>query len=118
MQKAIAYFFLLITVNVVFFHPMHSVDPDKHLLTDPVNSITEFVVEVCLNIEDVHPGDEREAESAHFNTVKLFQTPGASAIQIVRKNFLLIQQVSYAHAVSVFIQDFIRIATPPPELIG
>ncbi len=118
MQRVIAYFFLLIIVNVVFFHPMSSVDRELHLFSDPVNSLAEFVVEVCLQIEDVHPGDERESESDHFNLSKLFKASGASSMLTVRHNYLLVDQAIAVLPLVITVQDFIRLATPPPEFIA
>lgn len=118
MQRVIAYFFLLIIVNVVFFHPMSSVDRELHLFSDPVNSLAEFVVEVCLQIEDVHPGDERESESDHFNLSKLFKASGASSMLTIRHNYLLVNQAVAARPVVFIFQDFIRLTTPPPEVVA
>lgn len=117
MRTLAAYLFLLISLNVVLFHPMVGIDglmhSDSH---DPVNSITEFVVEVCFNIEDIHPGDEREAESEHFNVVKLLSTFQSDSIQIIRQNFFLENTGIPVIQAAFFSQQYALVHTPPPEL--
>lgn len=117
MRKLIAYFFLAVILNVVLFHPLETMHTNAYLSApDPINSIAEFVMEVCLNIPDTQPGDERETESEHFsNGLKLvggFEIMGCS---IIRQNLIIAELVKISSAVSILSETFISINNPPPE---
>lgn len=117
-RQFIAYFFLAIIFNVVLFHPLETFQYGfKEQEEDPINSMTEFVVEVCLDIEDMQPGDERESESEQFNGLtKLitvfnngFMYRLASDLSFKRPKILLNQEILF------ICKGFLAVFSPPPE---
>jgi hypothetical protein len=105
-------------LNVVAFYavtPIHSV---YDVTDDPVNSVTEFVIEVCFDIQDNLPGDERDAESGFFNLSKLMSTYEVTFICILRQNFLLALIPISAEINSAYPEHYGLVNYPPPETMG
>jgi len=117
MRKLIAYFFLAAILNVVLFHPLETMNTNTYLsVPDPINSIAEFVMEVCLDVQDSHPGDEREAESDHFNsTLKLFSAFENTTGLFARQNLILVEIERLPSNALLLPQAFTTIHNPPPE---
>lgn len=116
MRRLKAYFFLAVILNIVLFHPLETMQSDAYLsVPDPINSITEFVMEVCLDIQDNRPGDERESESDHFNSaIKLFSS-FKNAYLLVRQNLIIAEISNLFSDVTPVLKVFISITNPPPE---
>jgi len=115
MRKLYAYIFLGIMLNVVLFHSMDTPDENAYITTqDPVNSLTEFVIEICFNILDNQPGDERQSESNHFKLAKLVSTTCPLSSTLLRKNYLIHKIVSNSQRLDIS-SVIITITNPPPE---
>jgi|SRR5690606_23025666 hypothetical protein len=118
MRQLIAYFFLSVMLNVVLFHPLETIQHNfSNMENDPINSITEFVMEVCLDIEDTVAGDERETESEHFNVL-------AKLISVFTNGYTFLSkpESNATNRTSVITQEMIFICkgymtvfSPPPE---
>ncbi|MBX2962298.1 MAG: hypothetical protein KF687_07285 [Cyclobacteriaceae bacterium] len=108
------YFFLGITLNVVLFHPLETMSNKVYLsVQDPINSIVEFIVEVCLDAEDNHPGDERESESDHFqHFIKLF---GNENRVVISGSIIESEITTFNARTPLVLSVFISINNPPPE---
>lgn len=115
MRKLYAYIFLAIMFNVILFHSMDTNDKDAFITTqDPINSITEFVIEVCFDILDTQPGDERQAESGHFKLAKLIGTTGPVCSALMRKNYFILN-LTIRSEVYKLPSFSIAVSNPPPE---
>lgn len=116
MRSLKAYFFLAVILNVVLFHPLETTYSNAYLsVPDPVNSITEFVMEVCLDIQDSQPGDERESESDHFSSaIKLFSS-FKNANLLVRQNLVIAEIANLSSNAAPVLKVFISVNNPPPE---
>lgn len=96
----------------------HSVTETKYTSVqneDEINSISEFIIEVTLEIEDQSPGDEREAESEFFNLSKLLSINNPTSVLMSRQN-LLITEIYLPDSYSGILPDsHSAITCPPPE---
>ena len=118
LRQLLAYFFLVIILNVVFFHPLETFQHGfKEYEADPINSMTEFVVEVCLEIEDMQPGDERESESEQFNGfTKLITVFNVGYIDpLSHRISSSSQKLIPKHEVLFICKGFFAVLSPPPD---
>lgn len=116
MHRLKAYFFLGVIINIVLFHPLETMQSDIFLTApDPINSLTELVMEVCLDIQDNQPGDERESESEHFSSaIKLFSS-FKNANLLIRQNLMIAEIANLSSNAAPVLKVFISINNPPPE---
>ncbi|MBX2946117.1 MAG: hypothetical protein KF725_09800 [Cyclobacteriaceae bacterium] len=117
MTKLKVYFFLAVILNVVLFHPLETMYNNAPLsVQDPINSLAEFLMEVCLDIQDGQPGDEREGESEHFSSAfKLFSSLKNMNLR-ARQNLILTEIGNLSLNETPVLQVFLSINNPPPEL--
>mgnify|MGYP005855292615 CR=1 FL=1 len=118
LKQLLAYFFLVIKFNVVFFHPLETFQYGfKEYEDDPINSMTEFVVEVCLDIEDMQPGDEREPESEQFNGLTKLITVfnGGFMYQLSHGISFSSQKLTPKQEILFICKGFFAVFTPPPD---
>jgi hypothetical protein len=113
-----AWIVLCVILNIVIFPALPGIPGSSQLRVheDPVNSLAEFVIEVCLEIEDHLPGDEREAESGLFNLVKLLSPVERETIAISRSNYLLSAVYSLRWWSAEIPDPCIAILSPPPQV--
>ncbi|MBX2970726.1 MAG: hypothetical protein KF803_15245 [Cyclobacteriaceae bacterium] len=120
MRQLIAYFFLAVMLNVLFFHPLETIQHNfSELENDPINSVAEFVMEVCLDIEDTLAGDEREAESEHFSGFgKLFTTHNNGYTILPNIEAASTSSTPEAARELIFIcKGYMTVFSPPPEFL-
>lgn len=118
MRQLIAYFFLAVMLNVLLFHPLETIQHNfSDLEDDPINSVAEFVMEVCLDIEDAFAGDEREAESEHFSGFgKLFTTHNNGYTILPKIEAASTSNTPKAAREIIFIcKGYMTVFSPPPE---
>lgn len=105
----------MIIINIVFFHSFERIEQNAfEYEQDPVNSLAEFVIEVCFDTQDHHPGDERQAESSS-DTSKIF-TSAFKNLQLIRMDALLCDQLCSQHYDLSISQTWLDINNPPPEI--
>jgi hypothetical protein len=117
-RQFIAYFFLAIIFNVVLFHPLETFQYGfKEQEKDLINSMTEFVVEVCFDIEDMQPGDEREYESEQFNGLTKLITVfnGGFMYSLAHGIFLSSQKLIPKQEMLFICKGFFAVLSPPPD---
>jgi acyl-coenzyme A synthetase/AMP-(fatty) acid ligase len=84
---------------------------------DPINSVAEFVVEICLDVEDTLPGDERESESEHFNgfgKILTFYNSGYTALPKAVIKSTDSTPVT-AREINFICKGYMTVFSPPPE---
>lgn len=118
LRQLLAYFFLVSILNVVFFHPLETFQYGfKEYEEDPINSMTEFVVEVCLDIEDMQPGDERESESEQFNgfTKLITVFNGGFMYRLPHVTSFRSQKQMPKQEILFICKGFFAVFSPPPD---
>ena len=88
----------------------------KHTpVADPINSIAELVVEVCLDIPDTQTGDERDAESEQFSGFQVTSSFVNSSMILQRKNFIIVTPQLRFYNSSIPSGSAFAVISPPPE---
>lgn len=114
-SRNVSLFFLVLILNVLVLPEW--VQPHENVFSDdPINSITEFVMEVCLDFEDITPGDEREEEAPFSNQGKQVSQFLVNDLVALKRPVSSFMAEICIERCAVFFPVYFDINTPPPEM--
>lgn len=117
-KKFLIYLLLFNFLNTILFTAETPSDIAKKgtiLLTDEINSVVEFVMQDCLDIEDSTPEDEDDDNPDPLKTVKLFENNVALDFSLVILQGYL-KEPNYLPFKDSFKDYFSALVAPPPKL--
>ena len=118
MRRAFSYFFLLLIINLVLFHPMNETDWVYSASNDPINSLTELVLEVCLEVPDTQAGDERSGETDQFSGLQVISWCTGCSVLLERTNMAIASAGLSIVCTAIPPRISVAVISPPPELLA